>query len=118
MKTAARNYLIFDFLFMFFIISGYTPRIGLVVQESFFGYSMVSNYLELGLSNRFHWFIDELNNACRFDVFNLIMYNLFVIPYYALLKFYGTYHKLNVLSFRVVITKYWFILYGIYGKCF
>lgn len=105
MKTAARNYLILDFLFMFFIISGYTPRIGLVVQESFFGYSMVSNYLELGLSNRFHWFIDELNNACRFDVFNLIMYNLFVIPYYALLKFYGTYHKLNVLSFRIVITE-------------
>ena len=84
MKIA--KYLILELLFIILVINSYWFFADMTRDNSVCIDVSVNNFSELGWSNYFHWFREDLNQICHFDEKKLFMYFWFVFTYYTLFK--------------------------------
>jgi len=101
MKIA--KYLILELLFILLVINsnGLFLDMDKGNQTCFVG--VFNDYLKFDWSNYFHWFREDLNQACRFEGRILIGYMWFVLSYYTILKVYGS-------ICCPVSEKFWFVI--------
>ena len=84
MKIA--KYLILELLFIILVINSYWFFADMTRDNSVCIDVSINNFSELGWSNYFHWFREDLNQICYFDEKKLFMYFWFVFTYYTLFK--------------------------------
>lgn len=79
------KYLFLELLFILLVINNY-GFVYLDSGEAICDTTGITNYLEFGWNNYFHWFRNDMDQVCRFDAKSLFMNFWFILTYYTLFK--------------------------------
>ena len=76
------------------------------------------DYLSFGWSNYFHWFYSAEGLPCRFSGFGLCCVYFFSLPFYTLLKIYGSFKLPKTITFPFSIAEIVFYMFVYLGFLF